>query len=628
MKIYTQVNSKFGNLAKPAPQLWNNEMVPKQLNLNKLNDAGSPKDGDVRRSQKPKFEFICVYLGIFFLLALTTLRAAEEEQRAVRRIHLHLLIHDLPGALEEASEALSRFPDSKKLQLAYVRSLAESGEEMAVLRAWDKTIEVFQEEKTNRSALEGLAWGVLAKAENSTQLYVQMNALLGAAFTHDIRALPYLFHALKSSNTLLRTLGVKMAASYGDTPLKEELIRLLKEERAWAVRLEVIQAIGALKMLSLRENLKEIVSSPQTLAEEKSAAILSLVNLYDAIAPKELQELFSSPRAGLRQLGCQIANYLHVESAIPSLFKCLKDSSPDVRAEALYAIGLMHPVLEFSLIAPLLEDVNPSVSIVASWVALLYRFSEGEKKLVEWLYSGHGDLKRMAAAAISASGKEGIEIAYREMLVHDDPYVQANLALGLVGQRRYVKEATSTLYTVFLKEKERRWMWEEGRFRALSPSRVSHSGEIPNYPRVVDQLVRLEILSILNILRFPGAIDAVKVFLKNESWGVTGAAAATLLQEGDENSVEVVRLLLEEKDPHLKVQAALILAFVGSDPSVVGVLQEAYLNADREMKVHILEALGHIGDPSSVPFLVDVLKEPFQMLRVVAASALIQCLYH
>jgi death-on-curing family protein len=57
---YTQVNSKVGNLAKPAPQIWDNEVALKQLNLNKLSDAGGPKDEDVRRSRKPTFEFICV----------------------------------------------------------------------------------------------------------------------------------------------------------------------------------------------------------------------------------------------------------------------------------------------------------------------------------------------------------------------------------------------------------------------------------------------------------------------------------------------------------------------------------------------------------------------------------------
>ncbi|MDE3047835.1 MAG: hypothetical protein KGI83_05740 [Verrucomicrobiota bacterium] len=33
---------------------------PLQLNLNKLSDGGGPKNADVRRSQKPTFECICV----------------------------------------------------------------------------------------------------------------------------------------------------------------------------------------------------------------------------------------------------------------------------------------------------------------------------------------------------------------------------------------------------------------------------------------------------------------------------------------------------------------------------------------------------------------------------------------
>ena len=40
------MNSKVGNLAKLAPQIWDSEAVPKQLNLNKLSDADGFKDED------------------------------------------------------------------------------------------------------------------------------------------------------------------------------------------------------------------------------------------------------------------------------------------------------------------------------------------------------------------------------------------------------------------------------------------------------------------------------------------------------------------------------------------------------------------------------------------------------
>jgi len=59
-KKNTQIDSKVGNLATPAPQIWCSEAVPKQLNLKKLSDAGGSKDADAWRSQKPTVETICV----------------------------------------------------------------------------------------------------------------------------------------------------------------------------------------------------------------------------------------------------------------------------------------------------------------------------------------------------------------------------------------------------------------------------------------------------------------------------------------------------------------------------------------------------------------------------------------
>ena len=249
----------------------------------------------------------------------------------------------------------------------------------------------------------------------------------------------------------------------------------------------------------------------------------------------------------------------------------------------------------------------------------------------KWLRSPNAEWSRLASAALGSSGKYGLKLALKEIRESTDPYVKVNLALGLVGQRVQVNMACDMIYNVFKEEKETLWMWDARSnplFRSLAPSRVKHIEHIPHYPAVVDQLVRLDLLSVLSILRYPKAQAAVKEFLQMRTWGVTGAAAATLLQEGDEGGLVAVRDLLADPDEKIQIQAAMILAMVGSDPSAVKVLQGAYPLVDREMKVHILEALAHIGDPSSIPFLLDILKEPFQVLRVVAASALIQCLYH
>ena len=115
--------------------------------------------------------------------------------------------------------------------------------------------------------------------------------------------------------------------------------------------------------------------------------------------------------------------------------------------------------------------------------------------------------------------------------------------------------------------------------------------------------------------------------MQHQDWGVTGVAASTLLQEGGEDALQLIEQLLTDPEEKIRIQAALILAMLGSDPKATKVLMESYAKADRDMKIHILEALGHIKDPSIAPFLLDVLKEPFQSVRVVAASALIQYLY-
>lgn len=575
-----------------------------------------------------------IWCCLFFLS--TGLCAEVQEEDLKKRIYAHLLISDRNAAVKEAEAALSAFPTSKALQLAYIRALSEKGDETGAMQQWALTSALFEEEKSDRRMLEVLAWGVLNKGESSAQLNIRLNAMLGSAFTRDARAIPMLVSQLRSSNALLRSIAVKLAASCQDAPLKDEIARLLREEKVWYVRLEVIQAVGMLRMYALKGELKEIVGNPRTLAEEKASAIVALVSMYDSIENQELMGLVLSDRAGLRQLAVEVLIHLNLTEKTDLLLPLLKDSSPDVRVAALNALGLMRlkkigsvPVVE--LIQDNLKETVPEVAITASWALLLQDEAEGSRHLTQWLHSDNSEWRRLASSALAVSGKYGIRLALKELKETQDPYVTVNLAMGLIGQRVQVKMACDAIHHVLTSEKNTLWMWEAHHnplFRTLAPTRVKHIDHIPHYPAVVDQLVRLDLLSALSIVRYPKAQEAVKEFLQRRSWGVTGAAAATLLQEGDEEGLASVRELLADPDEKIRVQAALILALIGSDSSAVEVLQGAFPHVDREMKVHILEALAHIGDPVSIPFLVDILREPFQVLRVVAASALIQCLYH
>ncbi|HSX03251.1 MAG TPA: HEAT repeat domain-containing protein [Rhabdochlamydiaceae bacterium] len=571
-----------------------------------------------------------------FVVLTRLLLAGNDEENAAKRIHSHLLINDPLSALEDARGLLPLFPTSKLLRLAFMRALCEKGDEMEALREWKVLSEQHPELLTDRNCLEMLAWGVISKAETSNQLVIRLNSLIGAAMTRDAKAIPLILDQIRGSNGLLRTVAIQIAAELGDMPLQNEISRLLKEEKIWYARLEVIKAIGKLRLTKHRQDLIEIIGNPKTLVEEKAAAIVSFLSMYENIEDKELRNLIKSNRAGLRELSCEIIAHLDLYDKAHEIIPLLKDAHPGVRIGALNTFSLLglkqvgdKPLLE--LIEPLINDPSVEVAITAAWLAYIHGEKKVEEKFTNWILSSEAKVRRLSSSALAACGNAGAKLCKKMLKKTEDPYVKVNLALGLIGQRKQIDLASDALYGVLMSGKQTLWMWEKESnplFRSLGPSEIKHTEQIPNYPLVVDQMTKLELLSVLSVLRYPKAIDAVKGFLQNQTWGASGAAAMTLLKEGDDEAMELVSKLLEDPDEKLRIQAALILALFGSDKAAVKVLKEAYPSSSREMKVHILEALGKIGDQECIPFLLEIFSEPFQVLRVVAATALIQCLYH
>lgn len=561
-----------------------------------------------------------------FLLLSITVFASEQE--AVQRVYAHLILEDYTSAVEEALSFLPHFPSSKDLYMAYLKALSENGDEMKALDTYKLIIEKFPEEKNNRTLLENLAWGVLKKGKNSSQLPVNVVALLGATYTSDARALPLLIDQMRDSNAYLRAAAVRLSSMLGDYMLQQELFRLLQQEKVWYVRVEVINALGNLRVKKAKAYLQELVASQQTLIEERASAIIALASIYDKVERKELEAFTKSDRAGLRQLVCQLVQHFDAKEHTDLLIQLTNDRSPDVRVSALTSLGLMGQKDSWPSVSKCLSDPDPAVAITASWLAVIFGQEIGLESLEKWIQNPFHDWSRASAAALAITGKAGEKLSSNVLRKHEDPFVRATIAIGLIGQRKDTKEALKCLFDVFSVEKGL-WMWDSRYnplFRTLAPSAIRHIDQIPNYPTLVDQLVRIEVLSILSMMRYPKAQIAVRDFLQKGGWGVTSAASATLISEGDDESLAAVKSLIHDKDEKIRIQAALMLAIVGSDFSALKVLEEAYPNVDREMKIHILEAIAYIKDPSTIPFLLQVLSEPFQVLRIVAASVIIQCL--
>lgn len=570
---------------------------------------------------------------IISLLLFSSASFALTEEKLEKRVYSHLLIGDDLQAIQEAKKAIESFPGSLALHKALLYALCQFGSEMQAWDQWCYLCPFIQDYKKERHLIEILSWSALNKGQSATQISVRFNTLIGASLTKDSKAIPMLLKGMRDSNALLRSTAIKLCSQFKDEIFKEELIALLKREKVWYVRLEAIRAAGALRIYELIEPLQAIIENPSSLMEEKTASMIAIVEMSHQISRQKLESLTRQSRSLLRQLAAEIIAHFERTQDSDLLLQLLQDSSSEVRISALNALALLRvksigkkPI--YSLVKTCLKDSSPLVAITAGYLLLINQEKAGETTLGHWLQSENLKWQRLAAAAIAASGRFGVDLASKSIYRVKDPYVRLNLCLGLLGQRARIAIASDTIFSI-LSQKSDMWMWDRqthSLFSPIVPSNVTHMETIPNYPQIVDQLTQLDVLSILHFVQYPKALRLTKDFLQKKDWNLT-AAAAVLLQEGDEKAGELVSSLLDDSDEQVRLQAALVLGLMYRDPVAVDVLQKVYPNADQRVKVTILEALAQIGDASSIPFLLEILKEPFQTLRIVAASALIQCLY-
>ncbi|MBM3192384.1 MAG: hypothetical protein FJZ63_07035 [Chlamydiae bacterium] len=552
-----------------------------------------------------------------------------------KRIRDHLLIKDYTSALSDLKLFLARFPQSKELHILKVCALAESGSGLEALEAWNGLIASYPEVKENVHLIETVAWGILSRAESSSQQVVNISSMIGASLTRDAKAVQVLQRHLRSSNAYLRMVAVRLATQYGDRQLIEEIQRMLKKEVVWYVRLEILRALGRLQCKEVTSLLKEIVESPKSTIEERATAAEALLSLYDHLEGKELQKLLESPRAGLRYLACNIVAYLNLQDQAESIASLMQDTSTEVKIAALNTltvIGLPSSckISILEKVKVLLEEEHPVVAITACRLLMHYQSHEALTCLKKWITGDQAEMARLAACALALSGSFGKEAARQLLSKVKDDFIKVNLAYGSLSQEGPVGELCEEI-ALFLAKQEGKIMLDMSwnpLLKVVAPSRIRHTPEMVQYPTVVDQHTRLHLLNVLAIMGYPQAEASIKNYLKSQSMGATYAASALLIEEGAEDSIEIIKDLLKDPEEKVRVQAALVLAMLGGDKEALQVLKEMYPKVDRDLKIAILEAMGHIGSKEEIPFLLGLLEDPFNVMKVIAASSIIQCIYH
>lgn len=581
-----------------------------------------------------------VLLGVLFGLSVFVLypgdsHATTQAEAAIQRSHAFLLLKDPQSALDEVNAALRTEPHCQSLLKTRIEILSFLGDASALMSAWRQYTQLFPQEASNRDLLETMGWGIIAKGARSPALATRAMALVGAHLGNDARGISILADGLRSSNALLRAISVEIAGTLRDDRLREEISRMLNEEKVWAVRHEAIRAAGRMAIKSATAQLEAIVSDPTSRAEDKAVAMQALTGLVDTADSEKIGDLVTSNRAGLRELACVIVAEQDDSPEVELLTPLLVDHHPKLRALALQAIAVSTPVSECP--EPVLEhvrrcltDSDPLTSLTAAWILSPLDSDHALAMSVfqRWLVDPSLDTQRMAAGILAATGPYGLVQMRRVVGSHPDGYVRANIGLGLLGLRDALPQACAALTTA-LHHLPERWMWREyGLFRSLCPSNVRQKEGTPNYPEIVNQIARLEILNALAMVHSPTALEAMKQFLQERTWGVVGIAASLLLAEGDASTFALIRELQKDPVKRVRAQAALVLALWGHDPESVATLQTLYKEADYALKGLILEALGAVGHETSISFLVKTLEEPSEQMRLIAASSLLRCLNH
>ena len=590
----------------------------------------------IRCKSASLFKFF-LSVSVSFCLLSSSIQG-QSQIPAIRRAQACLKLGEVDLGIKEVEASLNLNPSNIALQEIYIRLLAASGKEDESIEAWIKYESSFTDEAMRRELLEDVCWGIIRKGFNSSLLLARILTLVGATMTQDAYSVLLISDALDDSNWVMRKIAAQLSCYLMDIDLQKKILKILKDDPNWEVRVEAIRAAGTMQVKSAEPILNDILNKQNTLdALEKATVVEALVSIKDKATFEEIEALSKLNRAGFRQLAAALAEHSESKDNLKTLFKLCQDSNSDVKILALSAIAVLKnlPGIDGAEIiqktAFLMKDMDYKVSITAAYLQVIMGSKEASEILKNFCFHSNLEVRRFAASALAATGFKGVSSMKEIVEKSNDPFVKVQLSITLAGLRENVQDALNNIF-IFLNCETSNLMWDESShpiFKTLMPTKVRRSPyEDIQTPETLDILIRLNLLRMLAIFEYPSTIDLMKKFLKERTFGITLTVASTLIEEGGAEDLEMVRSLLYDPDLKVRLQAALVLATWSKEKEPIMILQEAYPKVDRDLRIKILEAVGTLGAKESIPFLIDKMQDSYQVIRIIASCALIMCLNH
>jgi HEAT repeat protein len=140
------------------------------------------------------------------------------------------------------------------------------------------------------------------------------------------------------------------------------------------------------------------------------------------------------------------------------------------------------------------------------------------------------------------------------------------------------------------------------------------------------EVVQFCLLNLLAIVEDPRANVAISNFLETHHSNAALASMPQFIRAGSAPLLELICSFFDHPDLTKRIQAAALVAMLKKEEKALHILYDAYPLVDRPLKEKIVTIIGQIGSKDSIPFLMDVVYEPSQSMRILASSSLMQCI--
>jgi HEAT repeat protein len=334
----------------------------------------------------------------------------------------------------------------------------------------------------------------------------------------------------------------------------------------------------------------------------RERAIQDLLRL-DADAVPALLDALQSRDLNLIALYEQILT--RIPSATPALIKALTNGHPLVRARAAEVLGLRR---DRSAVPALLGALKSEFYTVRARAAIALG-QIGEKAAIPALFNTLKDPEsdvRIAACLGLGCFKDPATFDELANLLLDDPQIEVRQAAA-----KALGETKHAAAIPFLMEALRDSYWWYEREAAASDllTAIENMGAAAVEPLIEalrdrEGAVRRYAALLLGRIGDPRAIEPLGMALYDLHHDVGKAAAEALARFGG-SSFEVLVEALEHAEMWIRIHSIDVLPKIG-DSRVALVLLEMLNDPEREVKKHVIQAMGALKDARTLPALREI----------------------